>query len=129
AANGLQLIFRVKEKPTVSAVIFKGNDEIDDSELQDTSDIKPFEILDMNKVRSSIDKIVKMYEEKGFFLAKVDHEVKEGEDGSAELIFNIVENSKVKVAQIRFLGNRAIPSTRLKSAMQTQEGGFFSFMS
>lgn len=123
------LTYTVEEKPTISEIKFEGNDEIEDHELQDTSGLKPYEILDMAKVREAVAKIEKLYEEKGYFLARVKTEVKPGKDNTATLVFNVVENDKVKVAKIRFLGNRQVPSGKLKSVMQTQEGGFFSFMS
>ncbi len=124
-----QLTYRVVEKPTMTEILFEGNDEVEDTELQEASGLKAFEILDMAKVRQAVDKMAKLYEDKGFFLAKITHEVKPDSKDGVRLIFNIRENDKVKVAHIRFLGNRNIPSGRLKGVMATQEGGFFSFMS
>lgn len=128
-AKAGRVTFTVVEKPIVSEIVFEGNDEIEDTELSEASGIKTYEILDMSKVRDAIEKFEKLYEEKGYFLAKVTHQVQAQADKTSKLIFKIVENEKVKVAQIRFLGNRQISSGRLKAAMQTQEGGFFSFIS
>lgn len=123
------LTFTVTEKPTISEIQFDGNDEIEDSELSEAVGIKAYEILDMGKVNVAISKIEKLYEEKGYFLARVKASSKDSGANSAVLNFQITENQKVKVAKIRFLGNRQMTSTQLKSVMQTQEGGFFSFMS
>lgn len=127
--GGVAVSYQVKEKPTMSAVLFEGNDAIDDAELAEASELKAFQILDLSKARTTVEKILKLYEDKGFFLAKITYKVQPEADGNVQLIFNVTENEKVKVAQIRFLGNRSISSGRLKSVMQTQEGGFFSFMS
>jgi outer membrane protein insertion porin family len=129
ADGGLELTYAVLEKPTISAILFEGNDDVEEKDLTDAVELKAYEILDMAKVRTSIEKMLKIYEEKGFFLAKIESEIRNDETGSVQLVFKVVENDKVKVAQIRFLGNRQIPSNKLKAAMQTQEGGFFSFMS
>lgn len=125
----IALTFTVYEKPTISEIKFSGNDEIEEKELSDSTGLKVYEILDLAKVNAAVTKIEKLYEEKGFFLAKIRTEVVNQKDNQATLIFHIVENDKVKVAKIRFLGNTQVPSHRLKSVMQTQEGGFFSFMS
>ena len=127
--EGSRLTFTVVEKPVISEIAYEGNDELEEDELNEAAGIKPYEILDMAKVREAIEKFEKLYEEKGYFLARITYAVENQKDKTAKLVFKIVENEKVKVAQVRFLGNRQISSGRLKAAMQTQEGGFFSFVS
>lgn len=129
------LTFTVFEKPTISEIKFEGNSEIEEDELKEAIGLKPYEILDMAKVNAAVVKIEKLYIEKGYFLARIKPQVSVGENklndksNTASLKFYVTENEKVKVAKIRFLGNRQMPSNKLKSVMQTQEGGFFSFMS
>jgi outer membrane protein insertion porin family len=127
--KGVQLVFKVTEKPSIKEITFDGQDEIDSDELNDTVGIKNYEILNMTKVREAVSKIEKLYEDKGYFLARITTQVQDAGENQVSLKFNIVENDKVKVAKVRFLGNRQISSTRLKEAMQTKEGGFFSFLS
>ncbi len=123
------LTYVVKEKPTISSITFEGNDAVDTSDLRDAIGIKSYEILDMAKVREAVQKLQKLYEDKGFFLARISTDTKQGKDNTASLTFHIVENEKVKVAKIRFLGNTQVSSDELRNAMQTKEGGFFSFIS
>lgn len=129
SAGKINLIFTVVEKPIISEIVFDGNSEADDDEMKETSALKPYEILNMQKVREAVEKLEKLYEDKGYFLARVTYEVQNQKDGTVKLVFKVVENEKVRVAKIRFLGNKQISSTRLKAAMATQEGGFFSFVS
>lgn len=129
-SDGVELTYTLTEKPSVVEINFQGNDEIETDELREATTLKAYEILNMNKIREATDKIQKLYEEKGFFLAKITPDLvtlKEGE--SVKLTFKIQENEKVKVKRITFLGNRNLPDGKLKAVMQTQEGGFFSFMS
>lgn len=123
------LTYKVEEKPAISEIKFEGNDEIEEDDLREAVGLKAFEILDMSKVREATNKLLKLYEDKGHFLAKVKVVLKPAENNTESLTFVITENVKVKVAKVRFLGNRQVPSHRLKAVMQTQEGGFFSFMS
>lgn len=125
----VNLTFTVVEKPIVSEIIFEGNDEADDDEMKETSGLKPYEILNMQKVREAVEKLEKLYEDKGFFLARVTYVIEPQKDKTVKLVFTVLENEKVRVAKVRFLGNNKISSTRLKAAMATQEGGFFSFIS
>ena len=130
AEGGVDLTYIVIEKPSVVEIAYSGNSEIDQDELKEATGIKAFEILNMTKVREAVEKMSKAYEEKGFFLAKITPKitsVKEGE--SVKLTFEVQENEKVKVKRITFLGNKNLTDGKLKGVMETQEGGFFSFVS
>lgn len=121
--------YTVVEKPTIAEIVYEGNDEVTNDELKETTGLKPYEFLNTTKIREAIEKIEKQYEEKGFFLARVSYRTEkiEGQEG-LKLIFDVVENEKVKVRRISFMGNQRLDSSKLKSAMQTKEGGFFSFI-
>ncbi|MNK26217.1 Outer membrane protein assembly factor BamA precursor [compost metagenome] len=124
------LTYKVTEKPSVTEIIYEGNSEVKSEDIADAAGIKPFQILNMTKVKEAVDKIQKLYEDKGFFLAKVSAEVDEiKKDESVKLVFKVSENDKVKVKKITFLGNKKLDDTRLKSKMLTTEGGFFSSLS
>lgn len=128
--GGIDLTYIVVEKPSVVEIAYVGNNEIEQDELKEATGIKPFEILNMTKIREAVEKMTKAYEEKGFFLAKISPKitaVKEGE--SVKLTFEVQENEKVKVKRVTFLGNKNLTDGKLKSVMETQEGGFFSFVS
>lgn len=126
----LDLIYRVKEKPTIVEIAYTGNAEVKDDDLKEQIGIKPFEILNQNKIREAQEKLQKYFEEKGFLLAKIEPQTETIAAGEkVKLTFRIEENEKVKVKKIRFLGNKKLKDGFLKGRMATQEGGFFSFMS
>jgi outer membrane protein insertion porin family len=129
-AGGVELTYTVVEKPSVVEINFSGNSEVETDDLREASGLKAFEILNMAKIREATDKMQKLYEDKGFFLARVTPKIETVTEGeSVKLTFEIQENEKVRVKRITFLGNRNIKDGKIKSAMQTQEGGFFSFIS
>lgn len=128
--RGVELIYEVKEKPTVIEIDYKGNSEIKDEDLKEHVSIKPFEILNSNKVRESQEKLQKVLEEKGYLLASVQGKVETVVPGEkVKVTFEIEENAKVKVKKIRLLGNNNLKDNFLKPKLATREGGFFSFMS
>lgn len=129
-ADGVELTYTLTEKPSVVEINFDGNSEIATDELKEATTLRAYEILNMNKIREATEKLQKLYEEKGFFLAKITPQITTITEGeSVKLTFKIQENEKVKVKRITFLGNRNLADGKLKAVMQTQEGGFFSFMS
>lgn len=124
------LVYSLVEKPSVNEVVYSGNSELETDDLKEASGIKQFEILNMNKIREATEKIQKLYEDKGYFLAKITPRVEDVVSGeTVRVTFDISENEKVKVKRVTFLGNKNVPDGKLKRGMQTQEGGFFSFIS
>ncbi len=128
--GGLTLIYKVLEKPSIAEIKFEGQSELKEEEISEASGLKAYEILNMTKIRDATEKILKLYEDKGFFLAKVDYKLEDLAPGqTVKLTFKIEENEKVRVKKITFLGNKNLKDGKLKERMQTQEGGFFSFLS
>ena len=127
--GGVILTYKVVEKPSISLIEYKGNSEIDDDELSELTKIKVFEIIDYGKITRGVSDIQKAYEEKGYFLAKVDYKVEPDERGGVKVIFNVEENDQVLVKRVSFIGNEKVPSSEIKGRMLTQEGGFFSGLS
>ena len=123
------LVFSVKERPIISKITFEGNSKVDDSDLKGKIKSKEFSILDINTIKSDVVEMLKYYEERGFYLANIDHTLKKINEENMEVIFNIREFDKVRIKKITFLGNRAFEDHELKGIMETREEGLFSFMS
>lgn len=123
------LVFKVKEKPIITNIIFEGNNEIDVDDLSALLKSKEYAILDVNTIQSDVASIQKEYEEKGFYLAKIDYELRPVGKENIELIFKVREYDKVLVKKVTFLGNKAFSDIQLKGIMETREEGLFSFMS
>lgn len=129
-AGGVKLIYKIVEKPTVAEIKINGSSEVKSEEIEEALGIKNFEILSMGKVREGTERILKLYEDKGYFLTRVEPKVEAVTEGeTVRLVIDITENEKVKVKKITFLGNTKLKDGFLKSRMATQEMGFFSFFS
>lgn len=126
--GGLRLLFVVKEKPAVKRVEIRGNDEISNDDVKEVVDIRPFTILSDAKIKKNVQKIKDLYNEKGFYLAEVSSKVEAAGDNEVIVVFDILENAKVEVRAIRFVGNRHLASEVLKTGLVTQEGSLISFL-
>lgn len=126
--NG-SLIYTVKERPAIYRIVFFGNDAISTDDLKGTLAIKTYDIYDENLVRESVRKLTKFYEDKGYYLAKVDYSIRPVKDKDmVELLFRVREYDKVKIRKVTFLGNAAFSDDQLRRTLRnTQEGGFFSW--
>ena len=73
-------------------------------------------------------KIQEKYVEKGYYLAEVSYRLEEQPDNQVDVVYVVNEHAKVQVKEVRFLGNAHVDRDELLDVMQTQEGGFLSFL-
>ena len=127
----VDLTVRVRERPAIARVVFRGNDEVDDEDIEEKLTLQEGAILSLPDVKNQVTKIRDLYAEEGYFLARITYDVRRlsNDRNEVEVRFLIDEGEEVTVRRIRFLGNRSIESSELNGFMETSETGFFSFIS
>jgi outer membrane protein insertion porin family len=125
----VEITWELTEKPAIHKVTYEGNDELSNDDLKDLIDIKPYSILDLAAVRRNQRKIHDKYVEKGFYLADLSYKLVPVAGNETDVVYQIHEHAKVEVRRIQFVGNARVPSSDLQGIMQTQPGGWFSFLS
>lgn len=125
--EGVILRFVVRERPSVSAVTFEGNSEIENDDLKEGVELKANTILSPPAIRRSIQKIRDMYAEKGFFLAEVESETVPQKNNEVEVKFQIREQGQVSVKRVTFIGNESISTDELRSLMFIGNPGIMAF--
>lgn len=119
--GGINLIFAVKEKPVITEVAFQGNKEVEADKLKEKVNIKVESFIDNQQIKENINKIVRFYEEEGYYDAKVTPVIKVLQDDKVSLIFYIVEGEKAQIREIIFEGNKNIDSKKLKKSINSSE--------
>ena len=128
---GIKLTIRLVERPAIRKVVYKGNDELDKEDIDETITLEPGTILSVPDVESQADAMRQLYSEEGFFLADIGYELRRipGDSNQVDVVFNIDEGAEVEVRRISFVGNNQLPAAELLKIMQTNETGMFSFLS
>ena len=126
--QGKVIIFKIKEKPTIRIIRFKGNKVYKDDEIKENLSIRTGSILNIFKVRSNIKLIEELYKEKSYHNVKVTYNIQQLENNQADLEFVIQEGEEVLIRHIIFEGNNAYTDKKLKKMMKVSEKGFFSWM-
>jgi len=126
--DGKKIIFRVKEKPTIRVIRFKGNKVFKEDKIKENLTIKTGSILNPFKIRRNISRIEELYKEKNYHNVKVTYNIHQLEHNQADLEFDIDEGEKVLIKSITFEGNNAYTDKVLKDLIKTSEKGFFSWM-
>lgn len=132
SGNQVTLIYNIIEKPIINEIVFEGASEVKSEDLEAQAGLKNFEVINYSKIQVAVQKIQKFYEEKGFYLAKIQSKVEDIKPNeSVKVKFIISENEKVKVKKITFVGNKKMKDSELKNDPRvfTKEAGFFSFLS
>jgi len=127
-ADGKIIIFKVREKPTIRRIKFKGNDVYKDEEIMESMNIKSGSILNIFKIQNNIIRIENLYKEKNYHNVKVDYSVNELDNNQGDLLFIIEEGGKVRIKEISFEGNTVYTDKKLKKVIKTNEKGFWSFI-
>jgi len=125
------LSVQVKERPVLVDISFEGNSVFSDEDLKEALALKAYKVLNVSELKEATQKIISKYAEKSYFLSFADYEIipRAKKTNEVDVVFKIIENNKVKIRKIFFLGNKAFSSQQLKKFMLSKEGNALSFMS
>lgn len=127
AAKGKVVTFVVVERPPISAMYIAGNKKIKTPDIRDKLKIKSGSVLNVEKVKESVEEIKKLYASKGYYAVKVRYEIDTEEGYKATVRFVIEEPERAYVRKITFTGNAHFKPSALKGVMRTREKGWFSW--
>ena len=125
--EGKIITFIVKEKPLVSEIKIKGNKAIEKSEIEGALTFKVRQILNPEKIVSSLEKIKSLYDNKGYYNTEIKHAVEKAGEKDIRVTIDITENERLYIKTISFEGNRAFTDKELKNMMTSKEWGIFYF--
>ncbi|WP_456386812.1 outer membrane protein assembly factor BamA [Desulfolithobacter sp.] len=117
--DGKAITFRVKEKPVITRISFKGNDKVELDEIREASGIQTSTILNPSRVNQAVKRIKGLYRAKGFFNPRVTANLSYPDRDSVEITFNIDEGTKMKIRKIVFQGNKSFDDDDLQDVIET----------
>lgn len=118
--EGLVLIFKVKERPIVEKVEFRGNKKVKTKRLAATTGLKVGSPFDVSANMESVHRLKQLYVERGYRFAEINL-IKGGDPDDREVIFDIKEGPKVVVSSIKFSGNKFVRAGVLKTKLLTKK--------
>ena len=123
SADGLVLVYEVRERPIIRSVQFIGNKKIKTGELEAHTGLRTNQPFDVNLNREAVARIRSMYLEKGFRNAEVEM-TKGGNPGDREVIITITEGPKTRVYETSFEGNAFASDSILRTKLATKRAFF-----
>jgi outer membrane protein insertion porin family len=124
---GKAVTFVVIERPPIKAIYLSGNKKIKTSEITEKLKIKTNTVLNIERIKESMDEIKKLYSGKGYYATRINYEIEYGEEYDVTVNFTIDEPSQAFVKTISFTGNKVFKGSALKDYMRTKEKGILSW--
>jgi outer membrane protein insertion porin family len=126
---GKVLTFIVQENPTIQEVRFTGNRKIKEKDLQAAIATRPFTVLQQHVIAEDGQKILKLYQQKGYHNAEVTPKIDFPKDPRRAVVsFSIKEGGKLFVKGINFTGNEEFSDRKLRGVMQTKRRTILSWV-
>lgn len=126
--TGKEVTFVVSERPFIKRIEIGGNKFIRKEEIEEVIDINPNTILNFDRIEKNVKNIIRLCRDKGYWMAEVDYRVYYLKTKEAIVAFMIEENRKIKIREIRFVGNKVYSDDELLDIMKTSKKGFFSWL-
>jgi outer membrane protein insertion porin family len=126
--DGRIVTFEVEENPVVRQVAIAGNEGIDADKIRDALTLTTGSTLDYPLLYENTARIEALYRSQGYYLAKVHHSIQPISADAVAVTFEVDEGEKLRLVEIRFEGNTAIPTSELTQGMQTKPWRFWSYV-
>lgn len=117
--TGVIVIFAVKEQRQIQSIVFVGNVHVDTGDLQNIVEVAAGEAIDPFRISLAKLAIENYYHDKNYPFAHVDIP-QNALNENGDLIFKIVEGPRVRIRDIKFIGNASFPASRLEDQITTR---------
>lgn len=132
--EGVEVLFKIKEKPLVSSVEYKGSKKLTSTSIIDKlkenkADVKTGTVLNFDTVKKAESALRFMAAEKGFPDATVTSEIQNLGKSQVAVIFHIEEGPKARIKKVNFMGVKAFSERKLRNTLKkTREHWFLSWI-
>lgn len=125
---GSTLVVQVSEYQVVNNVLFQGNKKLKDAALGGAVQLKPRGAFSQATLDSDAQSIKEAYKRVGRDDVTVGTKVIDLGENRVNVVFEINEGGRTKIAAINFVGNDAYGDRRLADIISTKRSSFLSFM-
>lgn len=125
--NGV-LVVSVSELQIVNKVTLEGNKAVKTKDLERVLSLKPRETFDMAKLMADEQTIRDAYTSLGRRGIAVKGRTTDAGRGRVNVVFEVKEGKRTKIANIIFVGNKAFGNRRLRDILVTKRTNMFSWL-
>jgi len=123
----VDIIIQLKEKPSISEIIFVGLKQITEKDIREKLLNKQYMIIDDGNITSDVRMITQELHRKGYHLANVSYELKPHDKNNVVLHFYIEEGKPLEVGEIHLLGNQSFQDSEILEKLLIKPKSRLSF--
>jgi len=127
--DGMVLTVRVVENPILNQVVYEGNSNLSDTDLNKEVQVRPRMVFTRARVQADVQRIIELYRRSGRFAATVEPKIIQRPQNRVDLVFEINEGPTTGVAAINFIGNRIFGDSDLREQIATTTSAWWKFLS
>lgn len=127
--RGDTLIVQVAENPIVNKVVFEGNDQIDDKDLESEVVLRSRSVYTRTQVQNDVKRILDLYRSNGRYSATVTPQVITLEQNRVNLVYEIAEGPVTRIEKVSFIGNEHFSNDALRDVIRSEEHRWYRFFS
>ena len=126
--DGATLTVRVVENPILNQVVYEGNSNLSDADLNKEVQVRPRMVFTRARVQADVQRIIELYRRSGRFAATVEPKIIQRPQNRVDLVFEINEGPTTGVAAINFIGNRVFADADLRQQIATTTSAWWKFL-
>jgi outer membrane protein insertion porin family len=127
--QGDTLVVHVAENPLVNEVVFEGNHEVTDTQINAQIQLRARSVFTPSAADTARQVILNLYASKGYYDASVVPEIIRLPENRVNVVFEINDGPETLISRISFVGNKAFSSSRLAEVINSREEAWWRFLS
>ncbi|HTZ50769.1 MAG TPA: outer membrane protein assembly factor BamA [Spirochaetia bacterium] len=126
ARSTLIIQFKVKERPSITAIEVHGNATVRTGDITDKILLKKGDLANQGKLQADVEAVKSMYLDKGYTEATVSAAFVPGTTaGTVRAVFTVSEGVPTTIKEIHFSGNTFASENTLRGVMKTKVQSLF----
>ncbi len=125
--GGLKVTYILTEKPTIREVKIQGNKQIATDKIKEKLALTEGGVYNPQAIASNAERVRLLYEEEGYYQAKVVPQVAKVVEGDVSVTLQIEEGRKFEISSVRILGVKGVDERDIKERLGTKELFLFFF--
>lgn len=124
--GSLGVIYGVKRKPLLHAVLVVGADQMGADKVVKKMDLKELDLIDDLMLASKVRDLKEYYGKHHYPYTEASWDLAENADGTVDVTINVTEGVHFLVHRIEFEGNEILPDTELRAVMTQKKRKWWS---
>ena len=127
--RGNNLLISVIENPIIQSIEINGVNKtaILDKFTEITKKSEKYPYL-KNNIRDQKDLLLNILQSVGYYFAEIKTQIRENNNNSVDIIYNIDLGEKAKIRKIKFIGNKIFKDSKLKNVIVSEEAKSWKFL-